>query len=496
MLSKTYDMNYSNLAQMQFTIKTDFNRKRVLKTKYIEILNYLSSNYYRLEKSTLMYQNLIMKNKKTIKGFLCGLLLFLTACSSIKTVQTDIGYGWNNNSVNVVKFRKNALTSFQNYQFTAYYDENSCLVLAKRKANSSDWEKVKTPYNGNTKDAHNDISIAIDGDGFLHVSWDHHDTKLRYAQSKTPLSLDLGEEQPMTGQEENKVTYPQFYNLPNGNLLFFYRSGSSGRGNMVINFYDVKSKNWSQRQQNLLNGEEKRSAYWQSSIDSQGVIHLSWVWRESWDVSTNHDMCYARSKDGGISWEKSSGEKYNLPITASTAEIAWKIPQKSSLINQTAMTTDTKGNPYIASYWSENQIPQYQIIYLENGNWKKINTGFRKTPFYLGGGGTKQIPIARPDLFISNNGNNSALYLLFRDEERGNKISLAYANLKQNSNWKIVDLTKDSVGQWEPNFDNSLWEKENKLHIFMQNVTQIDGEGLAKIAPSTVSILEINHLPK
>ncbi|HQF49096.1 MAG TPA: BNR repeat-containing protein, partial [Flavobacterium alvei] len=358
------------------------------------------------------------------------------------------------------------------------------------------WEKVKTPYKGNTKDAHNDISIAIDGDGFLHISWDHHDTKLRYAKGKSPMSLDLGEEQSMTGKEELKVTYPQFYNLPNGNLLFFYRSGASGRGNMVINFYDVKSKTWSQLQQNLVNGEEKRSAYWQSSIDQQGVIHLSWVWRESWDVSTNHDLCYARSKDGGITWEKSSGENYKLPITASTAEIAWKIPQKSSLINQTSMATDENGNPYIATYWSENKIPQYQIIYLRNGNWKKISTQFRKTPFYLGGGGTKQIPISRPDILIANKGNNSKLYLLFRDEERGNKISLAYIQFNKESNWKIVDLTKDSVGQWEPNYDNSLWEKENKLHIFMQNVTQIDGEGLAKIAPSNVSVIEVNHLPK
>ena len=241
-----------------------------------------------------------MKNNKIIKGFLCSLVLFLSACTSVKMVQTDIGLGWNNNSVNTVKFRKNAITTHLQYQFTAYYDENSYLILAKRKLNTSDWEKQKTSYKGNTKDAHNDISIAIDGDGFLHVSWDHHDTKLRYAKSKKPMSLELGEEQPMTGQEENKVTYPQFYNLPNGNLLFFYRSGTSGRGNMVINSYDLKSGNWSQLQRNLLDGEDKRSAYWQSSIDKQGVIHLSWVWRESWDVSTNHDMCYARSKDGGM----------------------------------------------------------------------------------------------------------------------------------------------------------------------------------------------------
>ncbi|MFV8270678.1 BNR repeat-containing protein [Flavobacterium sp. GT2N3] len=436
-----------------------------------------------------------MKNSKIVKIILYSLALCLSACATKKMVQTDLGFGWNNNSVNTVKFRKNALTTHNQYQFTAYYDEDSYLVLGKRNITMQNWEKVKTSYKGNTKDAHNDISIAIDGAGYLHVSWDHHDTNLRYAKSKSPFSLELGEQQTMTGKEELKVTYPEFYNLPNGSLLFFYRSGSSGRGNMVINFYDLKNKIWSQLQQNLLDGEEKRSAYWQASIDNRGIIHLSWVWRESWDVSTNHDLCYARSKDGGVTWEKSTGEKYNLPITAATAEYAWKIPQKSSLINQTAMATDKNGNPYIVSYWSENEIPQYQIVYLEKGNWKKINTRFRKTPFYLGGGGTKQIPISRPDIFIDDKGSNPLLYILFRDEERGNKISIAVRNLNDKANWKIVDLTTDSVGQWEPNYDISLWKNKKKLHIFSQNVTQIDGEGLTNTVPSIVSVLQINHLP-
>ncbi|WP_278010791.1 BNR-4 repeat-containing protein [Flavobacterium gyeonganense] len=106
-------------------------------------------------------------------------------------------------------------------------------------------------------------------------------------------------------------------------------------------------------------------------------------------------------------------KKYNLPITVASAEIAWKIPEKSSLINQTSMTADENGNPYIANYWSENNIPQFQIVYLENGIWKKSNTGFRQTSFSLGGGGTKKIPISRPDLLIKEEEKNRYLYLLF-----------------------------------------------------------------------------------
>jgi hypothetical protein len=175
--------------------------------------------------------------------------------------------------------------------------------------------------------------------------------KLQYCRSRAPESLDLSEEMPMIGHKENRVTYPEFYDLPGGGLLFLYRDGSSGNGDLMLNRYDLKSGRWLRLQDGLINGEGSRNAYWQMTVDRRGVIHLSWVWRETGDVATNHDLCYARSMDGGKTWRKSSGEKYSLPITAASAEYAVRIPQRSELINQTSMATDALGHPYIASYW-------------------------------------------------------------------------------------------------------------------------------------------------
>jgi len=410
--------------------------------------------------------------------------------AQIKIKESEVGLGWSNNSVNTVIFRNSALTTFRDFQFTAYYNPEGMMVLAKRNLNSKKWEKVVTPYSGNVKDAHNSISIAIDSEGYLHVSWDHHDTRLRYAKSKMPFGLELGEEQPMTGTDEEKVTYPEFHNLPNGKLLFCYRSGASGRGNMIMKSYDVITKKWTQLQSNLIDGENQRSAYWQMYVGEKG-IYLSWVWRESWDVSTNHDICYAFSPDFGKTWQKSTGEKYNLPITEVTAEHAWDVRQKSSLINQTSMTVDEEGNPYIASYWKNNGIPQYKVVCFLQGKWKLIDTDFHHESFELGGGGTKRIPISRPEVLV----NESMLYLLFRDEERDNKITLAYTDLDKKQ-WKLKDLTQYSVGQWEPNFDKELWREKRQLHIFSQNVSQADGEGLLKVEPQPVKVLMLKKMPK
>lgn len=433
----------------------------------------------------------IFKLKKKLLVFI--FLYSIVSCT--KHITTSyLGKGWSNNSINVVKFRKNAITTFKNTQFTGYYNAEGYLVLGKRKLNTAPWETVVTPYKANVKDAHNSISLAVDGEGFLHVSWDHHDSKLRYAKSKVPFGLELETETSMTGLLEDKVTYPQFYNLLNGNLLFFYRSGASGRGNLVINSYDVKNKLWIQLNDNLIDGENQRSAYWQACVDAKGTIHVSWIWRETWDVETNHDMCYARSVDGGVTWEQSSGEKYKLPITLASAEYVYKIPQQSNLINQTSMVADVFGNPYIASYWNEQGITQYHIVYLQNKKWQKVNTGFRHSMFTLGGGGTKKIPISRPDLLIDNSKKEPMIGLLFRDEERANKVSFAYTDISNPLVWKVIDLSPESVGDWEPNYDIQLWNSKQQLHIFMQYVTQKDGEGVVNDKASNVSVLEVKNL--
>jgi hypothetical protein len=302
----------------------------------------------------------------------------------------------------------------------------------------------------------------------------------------------LTEKMPMTGQAEQKVSYPEFYRLPGGDLLFFYRDGGSGQGNLVINRYDVRSSTWKQLHSNLIDGENKRNAYWQACVDTKGTIHISWVWRESPDVASNHDLCYARSTDGGKTWEKSSGEKYVIPVNAATAEYVCRIPQKSELINQTAMFADATGNPYIATYWREagSTIPQYHLVFKNRQGWKTQDLGFRKTPFSLSGAGSKRIPISRPQIIAWQKGRLLSAALIFRDEERGSKVSVAVANDLSSGTWKISDLTDHSAGSWEPTYDTELWKKKGVLNLFLQNVEQVDGEGKADIPPQPVEVLE------
>ncbi|HSC53833.1 MAG TPA: BNR repeat-containing protein [Phnomibacter sp.] len=423
-------------------------------------------------------------------------LLWLPIGGISQTVQkiklVPVDSGWAANSINAVVFRKNSIVSNGQWQYIAFYDKEAKVVLGKRKLGSKEWQLAKTAFKGNAKDAHNSISIMVDGDGFLHLAWNHHNNPLHYSKSVAPGSLDMGAEMAMTGIAESSVSYPEFYRIAKGNLLFLYRDGGSGKGNLVMNSYNIQTKQWAQVQQNLIDGEGNRNAYWQACTDAKGSIHLSWVWRESPDVASNHDMCYARSDDGGKTWQRSDGTKYQLPITATNAEYAWRIPQNSELINQTSMATDEEGHPFIATYWrnEKDTVPQLRVIYSEGGAWKMSNTAFRKTAFTLGGMGTKSIPISRPQVLVSKAGGKTNVTLVFRDEERGRKISVANTADIQKGKWAVADVWEQPVGAWEPSYDTEYWKQKKELHLFVQLVQQADGEGILATKPTMIYVLE------
>lgn len=424
-------------------------------------------------------------------GMVCSLSLHAQSITPItpKAHLVEVGKGYSQTSVNTTVFRNNSLVTQGDEQYISYYDADSFLVLGKRNLNAEQWTLHRTQYKGNVKDAHNIISMMLDGAGYIHIAFDHHGNKLNYCRSIAPHSLELGEKEAMIGEGEEDVTYPEFYPFAGGDLLFAYRSGASGRGNLVMNRYSVKDKKWVRVQDVLIDGENKRNAYWQLYVDEQGTIHLSWVWRETWLVETNHDLCYACSFDNGSTWYKSNGEKYALPIRLDNAEYACHIPQNSELINQTSMSADAKGNPYIASYWrdADSDVPQYRIVWNDGKKWQSRQVSERKTPFSLKGGGTKMIPVSRPRIVVDN----GEIYYVFRDEERGSRVSLAHTKDVANAQWTTTDLTDFPVDAWEPSHDTELWKQKRRLQLFVQHTKQGDGERTVEFEPQPVYVLEI-----
>lgn len=259
-----------------------------------------------------------------------------------------------------------------------------------------------------------------------------------------------------------------------------------------MNHYDLKTRRWTQRHAPLIDGEGKQNAYWQVGLEPNEAIHLSWVWRTHGGVESNHDVGYAKSTDAGLSWRQSNGQACRLPITADSADYAVRIPEGHELINTTSMAADSRGRPYIATYWRApgTAVPQYRLIHHDGSRWCVSQIGQRRLPFSLAGGGSKRLIMSRPRIAIDTGRGADKAYVFFRDTERGDRVSVAICEDLSKLQWRIEDLTDHSVGVWEPSYDTELWKRSRVFHLYLQKVGQGDGETLEDLPPTPVSILE------
>ncbi len=241
-----------------------------------------------------------------------------------------MGYGY---GTNTVAFRRSALLTDGNYQFAAYYDTNGYATVARRTLGSNNWDifHYNTFTAVNLSDDHDVISFGIDGNGLMHMVWGLHNNTMQYSQTtasvlnSNPIVFNPQQDN-MTGSgRENSATYPEFYTLPDGDLLFEMRIGASGSGDTIMNRYDTATKTWS-RINGFTNpiisgtyGSYDANAYVNNLVfDHAGNIQMTWVWRETSDYNSNHDIMYAKSTDQGVTWQKFNGTPYTLPITPNT----------------------------------------------------------------------------------------------------------------------------------------------------------------------------------
>lgn len=283
------------------------------------------------------------------------------------------------------------------YQFVAYYDAKRQLTVAQRRLNEKKWTFTPLPITTGW-DSHNYLTMTLDDEGYLHLSGDMHCVPLNYFRSEKPYDASTLRRIPqMVGEQEQRTTYPKFLRGPGGKLIFMYRDGSSGNGNQIINQYDGKTKTWRRLlDRPLTDGEGLRNAYFSGPVlGPDGYFHLSWVWRESPDASTNHDLSYARSKDL-IHWETAAGKALALPIRLKDGAMVDPVPLQGGIINGNhKIGFDAEGR-VILSYHKHDAKGHTQPwnARWEDGGWKFSQITDWPWRWDFSGGGTLNFGIS------------------------------------------------------------------------------------------------------
>ena len=103
--------------------------------------------------------------------------------------------------------------------------------------------------------------------------------------------------------------------------------------------YDVENGRWSRFvDAPYFEGEGKRNAYPRGpSRGPDGYFHFVWVWRDTPDCATNHDVSYARSADL-VHWEAADGTPLALPMTLGGIAVAGAVVSKPTPKNTTSFS--------------------------------------------------------------------------------------------------------------------------------------------------------------
>ena len=433
----------------------------------------------------------------------------------------------NAEGMNSSSFQRSGLVTFGNQQFIFYYGRhatnptyalNDRVFVGRRTHGSNDWEIVRTDYvSYNINDGHDTINGAIDGAGYLHLSWGMHANALKYTRTIAPITgsqpirfptnasgqtvqITMG---PLAGPT-NQVTYPHFVPLPNGDLFYVYRGGVSGAGNWYLNRYSVASQTWRCVSTNgtgqpvpFIAGSNFTPSYNayldQPRLDRFGRFHITWVWRYNSDspageagYQTNHDYNYAYSDDLGVTWRRYDGSLITLPIVekgedeaspAQWADVVYPLPEGSSLMNQAGLCIDSQGTPYIANWWAPgahnipaNHVRQQMVLFPTTNGWvtRQISHRVLDDPNYKRPEGTLR-DMRRPVIVCDA---EDRLIFIYRDAEGNRGLRAVYTPPKAADplrlTWTEVDLTTANLGKTEPMIDEDLWDAQRLLHIFHQ----------------------------
>lgn len=389
-------------------------------------------------------------------------------------------YNWNGGS-----FIQDNVTNFNDNQYVVYVDTDKKPYIAKRELPNGEWElfdlstivgnPLKSPI---VYDNHNVLVVAVDSDGYIHVSGNQHNVPIQYIRSVSPGDITSWEIPAMTGNETS-VTYPQFVKLKDGTLLFFYRNGVSGNGDTRLNVYNTATKTWAERQANFINATlSEESAYINHvAVDKDNVIHVMWTWRGTGNASTNNDISYAKSSDAGVTWEKADGTTYALPITHDTAEIILDTaPTGSGIINQCGLEVDDKGRPHGAFFlYDLNGNTQIIHVWHDHSLWHVdyvTNFSYR----YETNTSIVDYTISRPSVFTTKDGR---VYIMYkhRAEHRGSVRCIDVTpGVEYYDDFPIMNL---DLHDWEPTFDTQALYERNELVMLIMK-TQGNGSQSAE----------------
>jgi hypothetical protein len=434
----------------------------------------------------------------------------------VGNTSSPYGRAINNNS-----FEDSAITTFNGYQYTAYWKYVSGtgrVAVARRQTGTASWASLTLSpafrSATNSNDAHDVVSLGIDPkDGTIHLAYDMHSQSMRYMKSEVGLATNPGatswtsaatlfpnaEQSNLGGGgtiSTSTMTYPAFVQTPGNDLQLFLRTGVSGNGSWVMYNYNGTSHAWDAGHQfdngstdtytgTTSSGASDRSNYPNGfTYGPDGLLHSVFTYRESATGAANHDLNYVYSPDGGATWKnnagtivasQSAGTLFHLNSPGLTIR---PLPQTQTQMNQNGQAVDHAGHihsidwrrdsakdPSLDNTWEPNESSYFQTWRDKVGNWHE-----NRLPGDVG---------SRPKILFDANDNAYAIYQVVSDTTQsladgalyfsnGDLVISAATKASNWTDWKVVKV-ENGPFLTEAQADAELMASNGSLSILMQS---------------------------
>jgi hypothetical protein len=406
--------------------------------------------------------------------------------------------------INGLSFQQDAVVTHKGYQYVGYYDADRQVCLARRKLPAGDWRTLRfEDYDFKSNDAHNTISVGIcPKDGTIHLAFDHHGHPLHYrasqkgaAENPEGIAWEARLFGPITSELEKgrpiSITYPRFWQTPDGGLQFCYRQGGSGNGDRMLVDYDVEMGTWHNTRQidsrkGLFRdsfGESRSRCSYPNGYNygPGGKLHVTWVWRES-SQGANHDLMYAHSEDRGKTWLNNEGQSLSEPPHVNSPGITVvRISQAHGLMNTHGQVVDSRDRVHVVMWhctdeslqaagskpgehrWGPPQARRYHHYWRgRSGRWHH-----RELEWEAGN---------RPKIFVDKSDN---IYMIYGTKRRSAKLADGHLHSEGDlviaaataaskwRDWKVIHLEKGPFVN-EMLGDVHRWEQEGVLSVMVQ----------------------------
>ncbi len=202
---------------------------------------------------------------------------------------------------------------------------------------------------------HDQPTIAVDGDGYIHVWADHHVDNWRYFRSSAPNDpSNMLRRYDMPGTVA--ATYPIAEDAPNGDIYLMLRNHSNGAGQGELYRWNNAANSWSHV--STFAREDGNYVYPDDlEVDSAGNVHVIFEWAYGTPRPLRHYGSYLKYDVAAGQWRTANGVAPALPVTRATANLffqglstgeLWNNSDTGIGIQAAGLTVDNQNRPSVA----------------------------------------------------------------------------------------------------------------------------------------------------